>query len=933
MSRQLKKLTNSKIQSAEGKKNPYKLFDGGGLYLLVNPNGSRYWRLKYRYKGKEKLLALGVYPKVQLEHARGALSKARSLLKSEIDPSQVKKACKQAFVNPEHSIAYLKGMSSGLPDHYQKQKGTSRAIRDNAEKFLPETECKDATAQIRPMEDSTFSASLFNQVTQLANLGYWVWDDVEDRCLYASEEYAAIQGLTVEQVMTQFNTVEKDLALIHPEDRDRFLEISEAGSHEIYDVEYRIFRPDGEMRYVYELGQDVHDESGKTTKSAGILQDITERKLAENAAHRREQLLKQAAVLARLGHAHWDEIKKEYTSVSEEYADIFGYTAEEFLARFRTQEQDMTLVHPDDVASVKAFDESTGEQKSTGEFRVRHRDGRYRHVREILSYILDEKGKLIESVATLQDITELKTAQASLEDSEAQFKHAAHVARLGHWYFDEVKQKYLSISDEYAQIHGYSIDEYMERFNTLERDWETIHPDDRQRVKECYDQHDRLSIEFRIIHKDGSPRHAIETYRSIYNDDGKLIVTQGTLQDITKAKQTEIELIRARESAEIANSTKSAFLANMSHEIRTPMNAILGLTHLLQRSNPSIEQSTQLTKIKTAAGHLLSIINDVLDLSKIEAGKLALEESDFQIDSVFSHIQSMLRDQTEKKQLTIEVDRNDVPFWIRGDPTRLRQALLNYVSNAIKFSERGKILLRAKKLREQAGDLLVRFEVQDSGIGIRPEKTASLFDDFEQADASTTRKYGGTGLGLAITRRLALLMGGEVGVQSSPGQGSTFWFTARLAHGEKTEQPPATTKIPLAEEVLRTEYKGTHILIAEDNPINQEVAKAILQSVNLSVDIAENGQEAVDKVRSTNYDLVLMDVQMPEMDGLEATQIIRSMTGHRDLPILALTANIFEADRQACREAGMNGFVAKPVEPENLYSSIIEYIRKPDPET
>ena len=929
----MRKLTSTKVQDAVGKKSPYKLFDGGGLFLLVNPNGSRYWRLKYQYKGKEKLLALGVYPKVQLKQARDALRKAKNLLKSGIDPSQVKKVLKHAFINPEYSIQDIKDILSDLPDYYQKQKPPSRIIRDDTKNALREAGCKDVTDQILPIDDSSISMLLLKQAIQLANLGYWVWDKVENRCSYVSEEYAAIQGLTVEQVLTQFNTVDKDLALIHPEDRNRFLEISETGSREIYDVEYRIFRPDGEMRHVYELGQDILDERGEVIQSVGILQDITERKLAENTLRDREQLLKQAASIASLGHAHWDEIKKEYTSVSEEYADIFGYTVEEFQARFRTLEQDMTLVHPNDVAAVKQYDESSGEQKTSSEFRIRHRDGSYRNVREISWYVLDEKGKLIESFATLQDITELKTTQASLEDSEAQFRHAAHIARLGHWRFDEIKQEFTSISEEYAQIHGYSMDEYMERFSFLEKDRDTIHPDDQQRVNEWFDQHNDLFVEYRIMHRDGSPRYVKETYQAIYDNDGKIIASEGTLQDITESKQAEINLIEARESAEIAARSKSAFLANMSHEIRTPMNAILGLTHLLQRSNPSIDQSNQLTKIEAAARHLLSIINDVLDLSKIEAGKLALEESDFQIDSIFSYIQSMLKNQIESKNLTIEVDRNDVPFWVRGDPTRLRQALLNYVGNAIKFTEKGTILLRAKKLKETDRELLVRFEVQDSGIGIGQEKIASLFDNFEQADTSTTRKHGGTGLGLAITRRLARLMGGEVGLQSSPGQGSTFWFTARLGRGTNTRQQPATSETPLAEDILRTHYKGTHILLAEDNLINQEVAKALLHSVNLSVDIAENGKEAVERVQSTNYDLVLMDVQMPEMDGLEATQIIRSLAGHRDLPILALTANIFESDRQACQEAGMNGFVAKPVGPENLFSSIIKYIsKKPDQE-
>jgi CheY-like chemotaxis protein len=276
--------------------------------------------------------------------------------------------------------------------------------------------------------------------------------------------------------------------------------------------------------------------------------------------------------------------------------------------------------------------------------------------------------------------------------------------------------------------------------------------------------------------------------------------------------------------------------------------------------------------------------------------------------------------------LSIEVEQHDVPPWLRGDPTRLRQALLNYASNAVKFSDKGRITLRAQTLEEKDGRLLVRFEVQDTGIGIKPEKMSGLFDAFEQADKSTTRKYGGTGLGLAITRRLAKMMGGEVGVESTFGQGSTFWFTVWLKPGEKTEQPTVSVNEGQAEGILRNHAGDTNILLVEDNQINREVAKSLLKSVNLSVDIAVNGQEAVNRVRIADYDLVLMDVRMPEMDGLQATQLIRDMTDKQELPILAMTANIFEDDRRACLEAGMNDFVAKPVVPERLFAKIVKWL-------
>ena len=397
------------------------------------------------------------------------------------------------------------------------------------------------------------------------------------------------------------------------------------------------------------------------------------------------------------------------------------------------------------------------------------------------------------------------------------------------------------------------------------------------------------------------------------------------LEDIVE-KRTE-ELSIAQKRAESANEAKSSFLANMSHEIRTPMNAIIGLTHLMQKDASDAELKKRLSKVNSAGTHLLSVINDILDISKIEAGKLKPEQSNFHINVVFDHIKSLLHEQAKEKNIVINVDKNSVPHWLNGDATRIRQALLNYAGNAIKFTEKGTINLSCKKLQENDDDILVRFAVKDTGIGIAEDKLPMLFDAFEQEDVSTARKYEGTGLGLTITRRLAELMGGEAGANSELGSGSEFWFTAWLkkGHGIVADVKEENNNIN-AEYEIRHYHKGAHILLVEDNAINREVAVELLHSVGLNVDTAINGRVAVDKVRNQSYDLVLMDVQMPEMDGLEATRIIRTMEERKDLPILAMTANVFEEDRNACIEAGMYDFVAKPVNPDKMFRTILKWL-------
>ncbi len=386
-------------------------------------------------------------------------------------------------------------------------------------------------------------------------------------------------------------------------------------------------------------------------------------------------------------------------------------------------------------------------------------------------------------------------------------------------------------------------------------------------------------------------------------------------------------LAEARAQAESASRAKGDFLAHMSHEIRTPINAVVGMAHLALKTGLTPKQRDYLEKIRGAGRHLQDLVNDILDFAKIEAGKLKLETAPFNLDELIARITAIAELKAQEKSLSLLVDIDPaIPQALSGDGMRLGQVLLNFLNNAIKFTEKGSVRLEARLQSIDGTCCRIRFAVQDTGLGLSPEQIVRLFNSFEQADLSTTRKYGGSGLGLAINKQLVELMGGEVGVESALGQGSVFWAVVNLAVAGSDALPAEHV---VRDAVLPGSMQGVRILLAEDNLLNQQIARELLEEFGVRVEVANNGLEAIEWLQQATFDCVLMDVRMPEMDGIEATQRIRANPLLRDLPIIAMTANARTEDRDECLAAGMTDFISKPVEPALFFRILLKYLRAP----
>ena len=739
--------------------------------------------------------------------------------------------------------------------------------------------------------------------------------------------------------------------LVHPDDAPEYIEAFQRAvrEHTPFKGETRVRRADGEWRWIASYAEPRFSPDGEFLGHAGLSPDITERKQSEQAI-RDSQEFAQSTIDALSSHIcvlneegtiiavnqAWKDFAEANPRVGSDGVrlespdrDCFGEGVNYLAVCDRAAGPD-AMEAAESAAGIRDVLHGKRAQYST-EYPC-HAPGEQRwFISRVTRFASNRLARiLIEHI----NITERKQSEQALQSSEEKFRQIAENICEVFWMMPPAADEILYISPAYEQVWGRSCESLYQ--NPMS--WvDTIHPDDREQALLVFArqiQGELVDSEYRIQTPDGKEKWMRDRAFPIRDQAGQVIRLVGIAEEITDRRRYEAELIQAREGADAANRAKSCFLANMSHEIRTPMNGVIGMIQLLLETDLSQEQRRYAAVAQSSGRDLLTLIDNILDLSKVEARKISLECLSFNLHDTVENAVQPLRVQANAKGLRFHWRVSpETPPVLRGDAHRLRQVLTNLCANAIKFTGHGEVRLDAAIESQADGKATIRFAITDTGIGIRPDQAVQLFSPFVQADASTTRKFGGTGLGLAICKQLVEMMGGTIGLDSREGQGSTFWFSVVLGLEPASQQLMGEQ----ASERVGSRFGaaggraaiGRRILVAEDNPTNRLVALAQLKKLGYEASAVTTGAEAVEAVQRGDYDLVLMDCQMPVMDGFEATRCIRKSPAHSSIPIIAVTADAMSGDQDRCLSEGMNDYLAKPVDMGGLAAILTKWLPVP----
>lgn len=771
----------------------------------------------------------------------------------------------------------------------------------------------DISGQKRYEQALKNNEGLLLEAHAIAKLGNWWYDD-ETKYNYWSGNLFKL--LEVQQIPEGMDNFSYYLSLVHPDDveaaKDYLASITTIG---VKTFEHKLTTPKGNLKYIKIIrGDIVHDEHGKFKRISGVIQDITEIRLSEKSAKMNRAELIEAQTIAKIGN--WSLNAGGIATWSDEIKNIFevnvrGNSSRNYVRTF------LKYVHPDDKHVIKKLLASRASVTNTShEYRIITRKGKIKHLSIIVGKVLLRDGKLRKIIGTIQDITERKLAEIEFQRSENKYKLVLETVKLAAVTVNETGS--VTFCNRFlADLLGYH------QHEIIGHNWiDTFIPEDYRDYRRSWGETDTPKVHFinPVECRNGEQRVISWQNTISYNEFGEIKEMTSIGEDITDQQKATQELISAKEDAERSSRIKSEFLSTMSHEIRTPMNAVIGATNLLLSENPQPEQLEYLNTLKFSGENLLAIINDILDYNKIEAGRFELNCTNVNLQQLAQKIwQAFSLKANEKNILLKLIADSTLPEFILADQGRISQILNNLIGNAVKFTNTGGVTIYIDKVNEDGRFVDIKFSVADTGIGISPENIDVIFDPFIQ-DTHTSADYGGTGLGLAITKRLVELHKSTIEVRSEVNEGTRFTFTIRFetaaTQAQKVETDPAA-------EALSQDLSGMRVLVVDDNRMNLLIATRFLKKWHVTVNEALNGQVAVDMVKNNFYDLIIMDLQMPVMDGFEATRIIKTI--YPNVPVIALTADAMPETHSKALEAGISDFLTKPFLPETLFEKVSKH--------